>query len=245
MTFTDGRRRAERFVKQMCGKDVWTWRQLKIQTITAGKEQYVICPDFLTSRSIVYSAGIGDDISFDLDIIKNFGAHVFGFDPSPVSIAWIEKYNLPLEFRFFPYGISDHDGEMLMFPPENPNSTSFPLARKTSVEPFEVCVMRLATIMKELGHVRIDLLKLDIEGGEYAVIADMVESDIRPGQVVVEFHHRFPQIGISKTKTALRQLKQAGYKIVHIESRGYVYSFVHRHLLSLKKEGVLVVKPEI
>ncbi|HOK79826.1 MAG TPA: FkbM family methyltransferase [bacterium] len=245
MRVTDVRRRAERFIKQLCGKDVWTWRQVKIETIALGKEKYVICPNLLTSRSIIYSAGIGDDISFDLDIIKNFGAHVFGFDPSPVSIAWVEKYNLPLEFRFFPYGISDHDGEMLMYPPENPESTSFSLCRKTSSEPFEVPVMRLATIMKELGHVNIDLLKLDIEGGEYAVIADIEESDIRPGQIIVEFHHRFSEIGISKTKTSLKQLKKAGYKIVHIDPRGYVYSFIHRNLLSLKKEGVFVMHPGI
>ena len=241
MRFKDIRRRTERFFRQISGRDVWNWRQVKLDVFFAGKEHYAVCSDYLSSRSIVYSAGIGDDISFDIDIIKTFGAIVYGFDPSPASIAWIEKYKLPIEFRFFPYGISDHDGTMLLYPPENPKSTSFSLFdyANTSAEAFEVPVRRILSIMKELGHTRVDLLKLDIEGGEYAVIEDIIESDIRPGQIVVEFHHRFSGIGISKTKYALKLLKSNGYKIVHIEPRGYVYSFIYRDLILLKKQVVV------
>ncbi|HPC30314.1 MAG TPA: hypothetical protein PLI50_08870, partial [bacterium] len=104
MRFKDIRRRTERFFRQISGRDVWNWRQVKLDVFFAGKEHYAVCSDYLSSRSIVYSAGIGDDISFDIDIIKTFGAIVYGFDPSPASIAWIEKYKLPIEFRFFPYG---------------------------------------------------------------------------------------------------------------------------------------------
>lgn len=246
MRLMDIKKRAERFAKQLCGKDVWNWRQIKVETMVAGKERYVICPEFLSSRSIIYSAGIGYDISFEMDIIKHFGANVFGFDPSPKSIVWLEKYNLPFEFRFFPYGLSDHDGEVLLYQPENPESTSFSIyCRKQSSDYLEVPVMRLSSIMKELGHTRIDLLKMDIEGAEYGVIRDMVDSDIRPSQIVVEFHHRFPEIGISMTKQALKMLKKEGYKIVHINPSGNVYSFIHRELLSLRKNLVLSIRQEI
>lgn len=245
MRLKDIRRRTERFAKQLCGRDVWNWRQVRIETMIAGKERYVICPEFLSSRSIIYSAGIGDDISFDLDIIKHFGAKVFGFDPSPKSIAWIEKYNLPFEFRFFPFGLSDHDGEILLYQPENPESTSFSIyCRNQSSDYVEVPVMRLSTIMKELGHTRIDLLKMDIEGAEYGVIKDMVESDIRPSQIVIEFHHRFPEIGISKTKQALNMLKKTGYRIVHINPSGYVYTFILREIVFSRKNFVLSIRHE-
>ena len=37
--------------------------------------------------------------------------------------------------------------------------------------------------MKELGHNKIDILKMDIEGAEYAVINDIERSGIRPEQI--------------------------------------------------------------
>ncbi|HPP66608.1 MAG TPA: FkbM family methyltransferase [bacterium] len=242
MKFKDIRRRTERFAKQIFGKDVWTYPEVTTELFFAGKEHYVVCSKYLSPKSIIYSAGIGDDISFDLDIIKTFGASVYGFDPSPVSIAWVEKYNLPVEFRFFPYGISDHDGTMFLYPPENPKSTSFSLVdyANTSAKAFEVPVRRVLSVMKELGHSHIDLLKLDIEGGEYMVIDDMIRTDIKPGQIVVEFHHRFSEIGISKTKYALRLLKSNGYKIVYVDPRGYVYSFIQQGLVLMQKPDFVV-----
>lgn len=243
MKFKDLRRRAERFAKQISGRDVWNWRQAKPEIFFAGKEKYAVCSEYLSSRSLVYSAGIGDDISFDLDIIKTFGSTVYGFDPSPLSIAWVEKYNLPVEFRFLPYAISDRDGTMFLYPPENPKSTSFSLvdyAKTSSSDAFEVPVRRISSIMKEFGHSHIDLLKLDIEGGEYMVLEDIAESDIRPEQIIVEFHHRFYKKGISKTKHALKLLKASGYKIVYIDPRGYVYSFIHNWLFLSKKRSVVV-----
>lgn len=240
--------RALRFLKQISGKDVWNWRQVKMRTLTVGRERYVICPELLTSRSIVYSAGIGDDISFDLDIIEHFGATIFGFDPSPSSIAWVEKYNLPFQFRFFPYGVSDHDGEILLYRSDDDQNSSFSFRRSRKGEPresFEAPVMRLSSIMKELGHTRIDLLKLNIEGMEYSVIKDMIDSEIKPIQLVVEFHHRFPEFGISMTRDALRLLKKAGYKIVYINPSGDVYTFIRRELVRPGKQHAFSIYPNI
>jgi len=50
--------------------------------------------------------------------------------------------------------------------------------------------------MRELRHASIDLLKMDIEGAEYDVLADMISQRIPVKQLLVEFHHRWPQIGV-------------------------------------------------
>ena len=39
---------------------------------------------------------------------------------------------------------------------------------------------------------RIDILKMDIEGAEYDVIDDIINSPVPIAQVLIEFHHRFP-----------------------------------------------------
>ncbi|GIS18490.1 MAG: hypothetical protein CM15mP120_04060 [Pseudomonadota bacterium] len=43
--------------------------------------------------------------------------------------------------------------------------------------------------MRDLGHDHLDVLKMDIEGAEYAVLDDMLQSNILPDQLLVEFHH--------------------------------------------------------
>jgi hypothetical protein len=86
-------------------------------------------------------------------------------------------------------------------------------------------VFRLASIMKMLGHDRVDLLKMDIEGAEYGVLDDLLASDIIVGQLLVEFHHRWPEVGIDKTKRAIRLLNGAGYRIFSVSASGEEYSF--------------------
>jgi len=44
-------------------------------------------------------------------------------------------------------------------------------------------------------------------------------------QLLVEFHHRWPQIGIEKTKRAIQALNAAGYRIFSVSPSGEEYSF--------------------
>ena len=67
---------------------------------------------------------------------------------------------------------------------------------------------------------------MDIEGGEYDVIDDMLQCDIPVRQLLVEFHHHFPSIGLAKTLRAVRALEKAGYRIFHISQRGLEFSFL-------------------
>jgi hypothetical protein len=79
---------------------------------------FYICPDLLLSKDnrkiIVYSCGIGEDISFDTAIMNNYNCEIFAFDPTPKSIEWIKKQNLPDNFIFSPYGVSDKTEKKLL-----------------------------------------------------------------------------------------------------------------------------------
>jgi predicted PolB exonuclease-like 3'-5' exonuclease len=87
-------------------------------------------------------------------------------------------------------------------------------------------IKRLQTIMKELGHNHIDVLKMDIEGGEYEVIEDMLASSIKPKQLLVEFHHRWAEIGFQKTRKAIQDLHAAGYKRFYLSPAKEEISFL-------------------
>jgi len=80
--------------------------------------------------------------------------------------------------------------------------------------------------MRKLGHESIDLMKMNIEGAEYEVLGNLLDSHIYPKQLIVEFHHRFPDIGLSKTKMIVESLKDSGYQLISISNSGRVLSFL-------------------
>jgi hypothetical protein len=76
------------------------------------------------------------------------------------------------------------------------------------------------------GDSRDVFLKLDIEGAEYDVIDDMLSSGIRPRQVLIEFHHRFPNVGVAKTTKAIQKLRDAGYGLCSVSSSSEEFGFL-------------------
>jgi len=76
--------------------------------------------------------------------------------------------------------------------------------------------------MRELHHGRIDLLKIDIEGAEYAVLRSLLEDGLVVKVLCVEFDQPMPVLA---TARMILQLKRAGYQPVHAES--WNYTFIH------------------
>lgn len=180
----------------------------------------------LNKDSVVYSVGVGGEVSFDLALIERFGVTVHAFDPTPQCVTWVAEQSLPKEFVMHPYGVAAFDGEAKFHPPDDPNHVSHTILDRPDRSAVSVPFKRLVTIMRELGHDRLDLLKMDIEGAEYGVIADMAASKCLPRQVLVEFHHRFPDVGVRKTEEAIRQMKELGYRLVHVTETVEEFTFV-------------------
>ena len=206
-------------------------RQLvRVNTAFHGTEYggWTICPTGLSASSIVYSFGIGEDASFDLEVISLYGVELHAFDPTPRSIDWVEKQSWPAKFHFHPIGIGSSDRVATFFPPENPDHVSHSiLERESSASAIQVKLRRLATIAETLGHREIDILKMDIEGAEYEVVDDLVKTpEVEIRQILVEFHHFFPSITVEATNIAIRQLETAGYRVFNVSKRGYEYSFI-------------------
>jgi FkbM family methyltransferase len=189
---------------------------------------WTVDPTLLTKDSTVYCVGVGEDISFDLGLISRFGCTVHAMDPTPRSIQYVREQKPPEQFRMHEWGLAARDGQVTFYPPENPRHVSHTfLARKeTEHLAITVQVLSLGTIMNRLGHIKLDLLKIDIEGAEYEVIDDIVARNYPITQLLIEFHHRFPQVGNSKTVEAIRKLNDAGYKIFAISESAEEYSFI-------------------
>ena len=72
----------------------------------------------------------------------------------------------------------------------------------------------------------VDLLKMDIEGAEYAVIDDLTAARTPVGQFLVEYHHRFDGVGAARTAVSIRDLRRAGYRLFNISESAEEYSFL-------------------
>ena len=190
--------------------------------------EWYLCPTPLTRESIVYSLGIGTDVTFDLSVIDRFGTKVFAFDPTPTATAWIRGQTLPPEFHAYEYGVADFDGIAEFVRPEDPENPSFSYrgesAERSGATRCEV--RRLRTLMEMLGHTEIDVLKMDIEGAEYGVIENLLAEGVRVHQLLVEFHHRKPWIGVEKTVAAAESLSRAGFRLFHISPAGEEWAFI-------------------
>ncbi len=183
----------------------------------------------LKSDSIIYAAGIGTDISFDEAIIKKLNVVVHAFDPTPQSLEWLDEQNLPEKFRYYPWGFANYDGEAEFHIPKNPAHISHSMigSQVTAKESVTVRVRRIKSIMEELGHDRVDLLKMDIEGAEYSVIENLLASPLRPSLLLIEFHHRFKSIGAVATQNTVKALQEIGYKIYNVSPSGEELCFIY------------------
>jgi len=217
-----------RLYKILHGNSSFHWLRYSCKTLTFGNRNasFTVNPSVIKSSDIVYSFGIGTDISFDLQLINLYGLKVFAFDPTPKSIEWLSKQKLPENFKAFPLGIANYSGEADFFLPKNENYVSASMTSRQSDSFVRVKVKTLADIAKELGHTTIDILKMDIEGAEYDVIDDILKSDIKIHQLLIEFHHRFHPEGSNITRSTIKKLKQSGFLLFYVSQNGEEFSFI-------------------
>lgn len=195
---------------------------------------WVIKQQTINKNSIVYSVGIGNDITFDLSMIDKYGVNVFAFDPTPQVKEWLVLQKTPTQFIYKAIALSDEDGTMKFYKPANPNYISHSFVPINKDEEFvEVPAQRLQTIMKDSGHTYIDILKMDIEGAEYPVLRDILNSNIKVNQILVEFHHFFSAFSKTDTESTIALMNRHGYKIFSISPNGYEYSFIHERIAGL------------
>lgn len=210
--------------------------KLECQKVVLGTEYggYAVCPTPLDANSVVYSFGVGCDVSFDLGLIELRGVTVHAFDPTPRSIEWVSSQALPERFKFHGWGIADFDGSATFHPPKDPTHVSHTvLAGKAAPGgSFEVPVFRLKTIMDRLGHDHLDVLKMDVEGAEYAALNDILTSGIPISQLLIEFHHHRPEVSLAQTQAALDALVAAGFRVFHENPSGHEFSLAHAARLS-------------
>jgi FkbM family methyltransferase len=227
---TPGWQRKKRFLKRLTGKELRLKIDVDIPVIKEGGWWFT--PEQFNEDTIVYSLGVGDEIDFDLSIIDKYGVEVFAFDPTPSSIDMLDASRLPGKFHFQPWAVTASDGSLKFYPRLKKDGTKSEVMftmvpeEETKDDVIEVPAYSLSSITRKLGHKRIDILKMDIEGAEYEVLEGLLASPVQPTQLLVEFHHRFVENGMERTYDIIGRLRESGYRIFAISEIGREVSFL-------------------
>ena len=195
----------------------------------------------LDSNSIVYSAGAGEDISFDLHLQSYFNCNILLIDPTPRSLVhlqeliryyasgdWLFSGNIQKDYEkkikkmnidfskisLEEKGLWDSIGKLKFYKQNNINNVSQTLVNGmfgNDYDLIETCTIK--SLMTEKKHEQIDLLKLDIEGAEIRVLNNMLDNQIQPTYLCVEFDLKLKGKDFEdETKKIIHRLKQKGYK---------------------------------
>ncbi len=169
----------------------------------------------LSARSTVLDCG-GYHGDFAGEIVTRYGSRVFVFEP-------VASYHASCALRFrddprvtcLNYGVSSFDGEVAITDEEDGSSVI-----KAAGEGERVRVRALSEVLREQHVDEVDLIKINIEGGEYQLLEHMIEAGLvlRFRFIQVQFHDFVPDA--RALRTALRErLRQT-----HMES--WCYPFV-------------------
>lgn len=197
----------------------------------------------LNEHSIVYLGGAGEDISFDLKLQDKYNCWIVIIDPTKKAIKHYEEVklfykdnnfkftgniqkdyiqnikNLNINFNkiiFLDMGLYNKKDLLKFYKQDNPNYVSQSLENNMFGINYDIVkVDTIKNIMNELNHNNIDLLKLDIEGSECDVLDKMLDDNILPKYLCIEFDLLLKNKDFNKkTEKIGKRLESFGYKIL-------------------------------
>lgn len=190
---------------------------------------WTIPGELVRPSSICYCVGAGGDISFDLELIRRYGVTVRAFDPVAdyVQRAREDAGDEP-SFTIHQAAIAGSDGPLRMQLTHDPGSGSVsPAGLYDSHDYVEVPGRTLASLMDELGDEQIELLKLDIEGGEFDVIPTLDLRALGVRIFATQMHHNG---SVADARGLIAKLRRDGYDAVACVP-AVKLTFVRRDLL--------------
>ena len=199
---------------------------------------YKLKKNMIPNKPIVYSGGVGTNISFDLEILKKNGGIVRLFDPTKQSIDYIDSLNKKKNLKFYPYALYFKNKKVKLYkdPSNRIKSTSINNFLEFDCNSFYYAqAYNLPYLMKKFKDKKIDILKLDIEGVAEDLILGLFKKRKYPTQIVSAFE--IPLNYVKFVKFIYKFLKF----IAVIKKNYYLYNLRYRsrgvemEILAVKK----------
>lgn len=220
-------RRLKLLAKRLVGREPW----FVVEPVPGLVEYDGWCyaPSLLAPGDRAYAFGVGTSAAFELALADRCQIQVDLFDPSPAAVAWVASQAWPPALVFHPWAVAAADGHLRLAARAGTRGEAvmYSAADASRTGPaVDVEALTLGSIRARLGHGAIALVKLDVEGVEFAVLPELLALDPLPRQVLVEFHHRFPGLGPDRARAAVAALRAAGYRLAWHSDTGREFTFV-------------------
>lgn len=176
---------------------------------------WIVPESIVRPGTVCYLAGLGEDATFDLALIAA-GCNVLSIDPTPRSVSYAEKLSASEpRFRLLPVGLWSENATLRFYAPRDPSHVSHSVVNLQHTDTFfEADCRTVAQVMSDLGHTRLDLLKLDIEGAEFAVLESLEKDHVGCSVIAVEYDQPTALSGILRS---VGRMRKRGYRVVAVE----------------------------
>ena len=196
----------------------------------------------LNENSIVYSGGVGEDMSFDILLNEKYDCNIFLIDPTNKAITHFTEFqeyytnntrftgNIQSDYydiinslkpnlnKFFyeNIGLWNKEDNLKFYKQNIKSHVSQSVIENMFGNEYDIIpVNTIKSIMNKYNHSHIDLLKLDIEGAEINVLNNMIDDKIFPKYLCVEFDLKLKNKDYSnQTENVINRLIGNGYKIL-------------------------------
>jgi FkbM family methyltransferase len=228
------------------------------ERLGTGYGGWIVPTGVFNADSVCYLVGAGEDLSFDVALAEKYACETHIFDPTPRSVqhfkALLEAIEtgkkMPLantltgfypsiaeetavNLHFHNFGIWNEDTTLKFYAPANDAFVSHSIVNLQKTDKFiEVPVQRFSSVMRRLVHNEIDLIKIDIEGAEYQVIAAILSEKIKVKVMCIEFDesasNHFDSHYMDRIENALKSLINAGFSMIAKEPDCHNYTLMRK-----------------
>jgi FkbM family methyltransferase len=187
--------------------------------------------DKFTGSSVIIDAGCGYDADLSVQLIRRYGLTSFGLDPThkhALSLQQLERGSNG-KFKHLKVAVASFDGEAMFH--ESLDNVSGSLSGEHQniltdrIASYTVETVSLRNLPLRVGHDTIAYLKLDLEGAEYQLLANLTEAELMPfDQIFVEFHHHCVRPYSKKdTESAVLSIKERGFNSFSLDDHNFLF----------------------
>jgi FkbM family methyltransferase len=169
----------------------------------------------LNKESLVFDLG-GYEGQWSSDIFSKYQCNIWIFEPfQKYAQNIIKRFEQNEKIKVFEFGLGERDNTLKIFVNDDATSTF-----RKSGEGYDIKLISAADFINSKGVKYIDLMKINIEGGEYELLESLIDKGFikNIGNIQVQFHDFVPN-----AKERMQKIQSSLMKTHKIT---YEYEFV-------------------